>query len=153
MHGSPGTFTRLRVLELKRRWRVKLCVINIQKHEICCLWGRGMEGGTLRFSFFITNNTLSLLIVNAEGVAPKSLTRIMRCTQSCPTLCDPVDCSPPARLLCPWNSPDKNTGVGCHLLLPGVFPTQRSNSQLLGLLHWRADSLPLAPPGKPFRDM
>ena len=40
----------------------------------------------------------------------------------CPTLCDPVDCS--ARLLCPWNSPGKNPGVGGHFLLQGVFPTR-----------------------------
>ena len=30
-----------------------------------------------------------------------------------------------ARLLCPWNSPGKNTGVGCHSLLQGIFPTWR----------------------------
>ena len=36
-----------------------------------------------------------------------------------------------ARLLCPWNSPGKNTGVGCHFLLQGIFPTQGSNSGLL----------------------
>ena len=39
-------------------------------------------------------------------------------------------CSP----LCPWNSLGKNTGVGCHSLLQGIFPTQGSN---LGLLHCR----------------
>ena len=33
-------------------------------------------------------------------------------TKSCPTLCDPMDCSPPG--LCPWDFPGKNTGVGCH---------------------------------------
>ena len=33
----------------------------------------------------------------------------------------------PARLLCPWNSPGKNSGVGCHSLLQGTFPTQGSN--------------------------
>ena len=33
----------------------------------------------------------------------------------------------PARLLCPWDSPDKNTGVGCHALLQGIFLTQGSN--------------------------
>ena len=33
----------------------------------------------------------------------------------------------PARLLCPWNSLGKNTGVGCHSLLQGIFPTQGSN--------------------------
>ena len=33
----------------------------------------------------------------------------------------------PARLLCPWNSPGKNTGVGCHALLQGIFLSQGSN--------------------------
>ena len=37
----------------------------------------------------------------------------------------------PARLLCPWNSPGKNIGVGCHALLWGIFPTQGSNQSLL----------------------
>ena len=54
----------------------------------------------------------------------------------------------PARLLCPWESPGKNTGVGCCALFQGIFPTQGSNSRLLCLLHWQAGSLPLAPPGK-----
>ena len=35
--------------------------------------------------------------------------------QLCPTLCDPIDGSPPDS--CPWDSPGKNTGVGCHFLL------------------------------------
>ena len=37
----------------------------------------------------------------------------------------------PARLLCLWDFPGKNTGVGCHFLLQGIFPTQRSNLCLL----------------------
>ena len=40
----------------------------------------------------------------------------------------------PTRLLCPWNSLGKNTGVNCHSLLQGIFLTQGSNS---GLLHCR----------------
>ena len=40
----------------------------------------------------------------------------------------------PARLLCPWDSPGKNTGVGCHALPQGVFPTQGWN---LGFPHCR----------------
>ena len=87
-------------------------------------------------------------------------------SQSCLTLCDPMDCSLPvffvhgmlqARilewvglkkwkwkslrcvqlfwphgllpdiLLCPWNSPGQNTGVGIHSLLQGIFPTKGSN--------------------------
>ena len=46
----------------------------------------------------------------------------------------------PARLLCLWKFPGKNTGVGCHFLLQGIFPTQGLN---LGLLHcrWTLDQL------------
>ena len=45
---------------------------------------------------------------NSHAAAAKSL-------QSCPTLCDPTDGSPQGS--CPWDSPGKNTGVGCHFLL------------------------------------
>ena len=68
--------------------------------------------------------------------------------QLCPSLCDRGVCSPPG-FSNPCDSPSKNTGVGCHTLLQGIFPTQGSNLHLLCLLHWQADSLPLAPPGKP----
>ena len=50
----------------------------------------------------------------------------------------------PSRLLCPWDFPGKNIGVGCHFLLQGIFPTQGSNLRLLCLLHWQACSLPLS---------
>ena len=53
-----------------------------------------------------------------------------------------------ARFLFPWDSPGKNTGVGSHVLLQGIFLTQGSNPHLLHLLHWQAGSLPLVPPGK-----
>ena len=46
----------------------------------------------------------------------------------------------PTRLLSPWDFPAKNTGVGCHFLLQGIFSTQGSNPHLL---QWQADSLPL----------
>ena len=55
----------------------------------------------------------------------------------------------PTMLLCPWNFPGKNTGVGCHFLFWRIFPTQGSNPCLLGLLHWQADSLPLCHLGRP----
>ena len=41
----------------------------------------------------------------------------------------------PARLLCRWDSLGKNTGVGCHFLLPEVFPAQVLNEHLPCLLH------------------
>ena len=43
----------------------------------------------------------------------------------------------PSRLLCPWDSPGKNTRVGCHTLFHGISPTQGSNLCLLGLLLWQ----------------
>ena len=55
----------------------------------------------------------------------------------------------PTRLLCPLNFPAKNTGVGCHFLLQGIFLAQGLNPNLLHLLHRQADSLPLEPPGQP----
>ena len=52
----------------------------------------------------------------------------------------------PARFLCPWDFPGKNTEMGCHFLLQGIFPTQASNPHLL---HWQVDSLPLSHLGSP----
>ena len=49
--------------------------------------------------------------------------------QSCPTLCHPVDCCPPGSSV-HGDSPGKNTGVGCHALLQGIFPTQGLNPVL-----------------------
>ena len=59
----------------------------------------------------------------------------------------------PARFLCSWNLPGKNTGVGCHFLFQGIFPTQGSNLRLLGLLHWQADSLLLQRLRSPNKDL
>ena len=53
------------------------------------------------------------------------------------------------QLLCPRDSLGKNTGVGCHTLLQGIFLTHGLNPCLLCLLQWQAGSLPLAPPGRP----
>ena len=61
------------------------------------------------------------------------------CAQSCLTLCDPMDCSPLGSLV-HGDSPGKNTGVGCHALLQGIFPTQVSCI--------KADSSLSEPPGK-----
>ena len=58
-----------------------------------------------------------------------------------------------SRLLCPWDSPDKNTGVGCHFLIQGIFLTQGLNPHLLSLLQWQAGSLLLAPPGYPYTQL
>ena len=74
----------------------------------------------------------------------------MRCAkllQSCPTL--QLHGLWPARFLCPWDSPGKDTGVGYHFLFQGIFPTQGSNPHFLCLLLWQEGSLPLVSPEKP----
>ena len=58
-----------------------------------------------------------------------------------PILCDPMDYSLPGSAVHEI-FPGKNTGVGCHFLLQGIFLTQGSNACLLCLLHWQGDSLP-----------
>ena len=50
-------------------------------------------------------------------------------THLCLTLCDPMDCRPSGNYV-HGDSPGKNTGVGCHALLQGIFPTQASNPAL-----------------------
>ena len=62
-------------------------------------------------------------------------------TKSCLTLLQPHRLHP-ARLLCPWDFPDNNTGVGYHFLFQGIFLTQRSNLHLL-------NSWPLSHQGSP----
>ena len=62
--------------------------------------------------------------------------------QWCPTLCDPVDCSLPGSSSVHEDSPSKNTGVGCHALLQGIFLTQ-------GLRHCRQILYHLSHQGSP----
>ena len=64
----------------------------------------------------------------------KKMQYIDRCVlclvaQSCPTLCNPMDCSLPGSFV-HEDSPGKNTGVGCHALLQGIFPMQGLNPGL-----------------------
>ena len=72
----------------------------------------------------------------------------MQClvTQSCPALCDPMDCSPPGSSI-HGDSPGKTTGVGCHALFQGIFPTQESSP---GLPHCRRLLYCLSHQGSPW---
>ena len=69
------------------------------------------------------------------GVCSTSLKGAVLClvAQPRPTFCDPMDCSPPGSSV-QRDSPGKDTGVGCHALCQGIFPTQGSNP---GLPHCR----------------
>ena len=66
--------------------------------------------------------------------------------QSCPTHCNPMDCSPPDSSV-HGDSPGKNTGVACHALLQCIFPTQGSNP---GLPRYRRISYRLSHQGSPY---
>ena len=70
----------------------------------------------------LTSKSMSLKLVS-------TLVCVCLVPQSCLTLCDPMDCSPPGPSV-HWDSPGKNTGVGCHALLQGIFPTLGSNPDL-----------------------
>ena len=80
----------------------------------------------------------------SEGWSVVSNVLCAKSPQSCLTLCNPMDCSPPCSSV-HGDSPGKNTGVGSHALLQGILPTQGSNLYLSCLLHWQMGSLPLVP--------
>ena len=65
---------------------------------------------------------LTMIIMCASQVMVLCTLNLHSCgclvTKSCPTPCDPHGLKP-TRLLCPWDSPGKNTRVGCHFLLRG----------------------------------
>ena len=63
--------------------------------------------------------------------------------QSCPTLCDPTDDSPWRS--CPWDSPGKNTGVGCHFLLQCM--KVKSESEVAQSCLTLSDPMDCSPPG------
>ena len=64
--------------------------------------------------------------------------------QSCPTLCDLIDSSPPGSP-CPWDSTGKNTGVGCHFLLQCM--KVKSESEVAQLCPTFRDPMDCSPPG------
>ena len=98
----------------------------------------------LGHSFHLNALSTSIAIYESLGADVHARAKLL---QSCLTLCDPMDCNPPGSSV--HGSPGKNTGVGSHSLLQGIFPTQGSNLCLLRLLHWQGGSLPLAPPEQP----
>ena len=79
----------------------------------------------------------SLVGYSPAAAAAKSL-------QSCPTLCDPINSSPPGSPR-PWDSPGKNTGVGCHSLLQCM--KVKSESKVAQSCPTLSDPMDCSPPG------
>ena len=108
-------------------WAVLIC--TVWEHSL--LWGSaGIKGKNNTGAMFFLSSTCCVLCLVA---------------QSCPALCEPMDCSPPGSSV-HGDSPGKNTGVGCHPLLQGIFPTQVWNP---GLLHCRRILYHLSHQGSP----
>ena len=78
-----------------------------------------------------------MLLKNNTAAAAKSL-------QSCPTLYDPIDGTPPG-YPCPWDSPGKNTGVGCHFLLQ--YMKVKSKNEVAQSCLTLSDTMDCSPPG------
>ena len=69
-----------------------------------------------------SQGALASFLVDVAPTACKEVCVHAKLLQSCQTLCDPMD--QPARLLCPWDSVGKNTGVGCRAHLQGLFQSR-----------------------------
>ena len=102
--------------------------------------------------FLFISSRLGRLLGNTfTSQAWEPLAMLCSCTQSLqsyPTLWDCMDCSPPGWLLCLWDSPGMNTGVGCHALLVPCYTHLKllvsPNSQLccLGANFWLIKTRP-----------
>ena len=86
--------------------------------------------------FWLNKTEASVIMWNTVAAAAKLL-------QLCPTLCDPIDGSPPGSR--PWDSPGKNTGVGCHFLLQCV--KVESESEVAQSGPTPSDPMDWSPPG------
>ena len=133
---QAGALAGKRVLGLKRAWHTwettaKTVRENVEKGdererqgpnyaEPCGPW-RGFW--TLSWAHWETIEDLSRKVTIRFKYLKYYYSLKMKVAQSCPTVCDPMDCSS-------WNSPNKNTGVGSHSLLQRIVVTQGSNPPL-----------------------
>ena len=102
---------------------------NPQTTVVQMLWSWGAPPGSIQRSEYGIWSVYSVVSVTSDSLRPRGLQ--------------------PTRLLCPWGSPGKNTGVGCHAFLQGIFLTQGSNPGLLVSPELQADSLSLSQLGRP----
>ena len=90
----------------------------------CGSFSGGAGGGEV-----LRENECSICTAEPFHCSPETVTALLishvLSGLSCPTLCNPMDCSPPDSSVS-GDSPGKNTGVGCHALLQGIFFTQES---------------------------
>ena len=97
-------------------------------------------GTELRFPTFSVDS----LPTETLGTNWEALAAAAKSLQSCPTLCDPIDGSLPGSPR-PWDSPGKNTGVGCHFLLQCI--KVKSESEVTPLCLTLSDPMDCSPSG------
>ena len=105
------------------------CILGLYRLHCClaiCMWFWSSETWFLNLCVFPLPTALSPVIFLQQ--------RVCVCVQLYPTLCNPMDCSPPGSS-CPWDFLGKKTGTGCHFLLQGISLTQGSNPHILCPLH------------------
>ena len=89
-----------------------------------------------------TNCPLSIFVLACYSLAKGSAAATTKLLELCPTLCDPTDGS---RLRRPWDSPGRNTGVGCHFLLQCI--KVKSESEVAQLCRTLSDPMNCSLPG------
>ena len=140
-HGLPSTCT-----ERLKSWGIQKTGFNLpsglfpitilHRHQL-----RNSSTWCLQITASILFN-YTVLWVSMHGCVHAKL------LQSCPTLCDPVGCSPLGSSV-HGESPGKNMGMGCRNLLQGIFLSQGLNPHLLRLLQWQVGSLTTTATVKP----
>ena len=90
-------------------------------------------------------NTIAVTVMKRSFSIPAAAPAAAKSLQSCPTLCDPIDVWQPTRFPRPWDSPGKNTGVGCHFLLQCV--KVKSESEVPQLRLTRSNPMDCSLPG------
>ena len=119
---------------------MNLCLLHCQADALPLSHQRSLGDSTIKRKNNLLNHwsepmSLHLFIQHAnpylilEESSNNTITVSCLVAQSCLTLCDPTDCSPPGYSV-HGDSPGNNTGVGCHALLQGISPNQGSNPGL-----------------------
>ena len=116
-------------------------LFNVSNLQFLHLW---YKMNSIWFYLLLWDSGEILYLVSFANCKTQNACVHAKSLQSCPTVCDPMDCSPPGSSV--HGILQARISVGCHALLQGIFPIQGSNPRLLHLLHWQAGSLPLVPP-------
>ena len=111
--------------------------VGLLDHMIALFKGKSILFSTVAVPIYIPTNS-----VGGFSFSTPSLCLV---TQSCPTLCNPMGCSPPGSSV-HEDSAGKNIGVSCHALLQGILPTQELNP---GLPHCRQILYQMSRQGSP----